>query len=510
MPTFPAFLALKRTSDMAHRVLSHDWSSTALGPMETWPAELAAVAGLVLGSPQPMLLLWGPELVQIYNDAFAATIGPERHPRALGSSGRGCWDDVWAGISAQTEAVLAGSDAVMTEDVRVPLTRLGQSSDAWWTYSCNPVHAGEGVAGVVMICNDVTDKHVAIEETEERNRQLLEERDRQQRMFEQAPGFICVLRGPDHVFDLANRAYLKLVGATRDIIGLPMRQAFPEMEGQDFFGLLDRVYASGQPFVGREVPVTVPASGDVATQERLVDFIYQPIADAQGRTVGVFVEGSDVTERVQAQQRQSLLIRELHHRVRNTLATVQGIMGATSRSSDSVAEFREAFAGRIAAMAKTHALLTEHHWQKASFRELLRQELQPFDDETGRRVLLDGPDIELPSEIAVPIGMAVHEMTTNAVKHGSLSVMGGSVEVHWTATAVPDGVQLTWLWFERNGPAVMPPAREGFGTRLLNRVLAVQTKADVRIDFDAEGLKVVVILLVPDETAEWTGRQLGS
>jgi two-component sensor histidine kinase len=495
---------------MARRVLSGPWSETALGPIGAWPAELRITAGLVLGSPQPMLLFWGPDLIQIYNDAFARTIGPERYPAALGASGRGGWDEVWPALEPQADAVLAGRGAVQVEDMRVPLTRFGQSQDAWWTYSCNPVHSGDGVGGVLMICNDVTDKHLAIQKTEERNRQLMEERDRQQQMFEQAPGFICVLRGPQHVFDLANRAYLKLVGATRDIIGLPLREAFPEMEGQDFFGLLDRVYASGQPFVGREVPVMVPGAGDGATQERLVDFIYQPIADAQGLTVGVFVEGSDVTERVQAQQRQSLLIRELHHRVRNTLATVQGIMGATARSSDSVAEFRDAFAGRIAAMAKTHALLTEHHWQKASFRELLRQELEPFDDASRQRILLDGPDIELPSEVAVPIGMAVHEMTTNAVKHGALSEARGSVEVHWTVTPVLGGSQLTWLWFERNGPAVMPPAREGFGTRLLNRVLAVQTKADVRVDFDAEGLKVVVILLVPDEPPEWTGRALGS
>ncbi len=146
---------------------------------------------------------------------------------------------------------------------------------------------------------------------------------------------------------------------------------------------------------------------------------------------GIFVQGSDVTDRVQAQERQSLLIRELHHRVRNTLATVQAIMGSTARASESIAEFQQAFAGRISSLAKTHSLLTEDEWQTVPLLDLFSVELDPYDDGTGKRIILDGPRVELPSLMAVPIGMAVHELTTNSAKYGSLSEIGGSVQINW-------------------------------------------------------------------------------
>ena len=482
--------------EMAGLTRAFDWSGTTLGPPATWPAELKVIASVLFASPQPMVVWWGPELVQLYNDAFRALLGSEKHPYALGQPARACWAEIWPLVDVEVDRVMRAAAA---ESRLVPLLRDGRREASWWSYSLTPLRSDGAVGGLLGIVTDVTGQQIAAEEIRRRNAELKAEGERQRRMFDQAPGFIGMLRGPDHVFDLANQAYLKLLGARGDVIGRPFREAFPDLEGQHFVDLLDRVFSSSEPFVGSEVPVSVPGPEGSPTEERLVDFIYQPILDAEGRTAGVFVEGSDVTDRVRLQKRQSLLIRELHHRVRNTLATVQGIMGATARSSDSIAEFRDAFAGRIAAMAKTHALLTEHHWQKASLRELLRLELDPFDDDGGRRVMLDGPDVELPSGMAVPIGMAIHEMTTNAVKHGSLSRNGGSVDVRWTVTAVPGGQQLTWHWLERGGPRVMPPEREGFGTRLLQRVLAVQTKAEVRIDFDEIGLKVVIILIVPDE-----------
>ena len=170
---------------------------------------------------------------------------------------------------------------------------------------------------------------------------------------------------------------------------------------------------------------------DQPPETRYLDFVYQPILGPDNAVSGIFVQGSDVTDRVQAQERQALLIRELHHRVRNTLATVQAIMGSTARASGSIGEFQHAFAGRINSLAKTHALLTEDHWQTVPLRDLLAAELDPYDDGTSKRIILDGPAIELPSAMAIPLGMAVHELTTNSAKHGSLSEFGGSVQITW-------------------------------------------------------------------------------
>jgi two-component sensor histidine kinase len=180
--------------------------------------------------------------------------------------------------------------------------------------------------------------------------------------------------------------------------------------------------------------------------------------------------------------------------VKNTLATVQAIMSSTARSSISMDEFQQSFTSRITSLAKTHSLLADNQRQAVSFKELLHAELEPYDDGSGKRIILDGPSIMLPSELAVPMGMAIHELTTNAAKHGALAEMGSSVVVHWKIIHGDSGRKLFWEWREHDGPPVKPPTREGFGSRLLNRVLTVQTGAEVTINYQPEGLHVVAIL----------------
>jgi two-component sensor histidine kinase len=189
-----------------------------------------------------------------------------------------------------------------------------------------------------------------------------------------------------------------------------------------------------------------------------------------------------------AEQRQALLVRELHHRIRNTLALVQSLLGSTARSSKSIEAFYAAFSARIASLAKTQTMLTEDYWQTASLRAMLEQELQPFIEEGPGRVVLQGPAIDLSADLAVPVGMALHELTSNAVRHGSLSVPEGRVEVAWSLGQV-DGKRMLHLeWTERDGPPVQTPQQRGFGSTLLDRVLAMQANAKVQITFDTAGL----------------------
>nr|WP_240539925.1 sensor histidine kinase [Salinarimonas soli] len=195
-----------------------------------------------------------------------------------------------------------------------------------------------------------------------------------------------------------------------------------------------------------------------------------------------------LAERQRTHERQSLLIRELHHRVKNTLATVQGLLGATARSTQSKSEFYQSFSDRLVSLAKTHNLLTEDYWQTAQLRQMLTNELGPYDDGTSSRILLDGPPVELSADIAVPTGMAIHELTTNASKYGALSVPTGRVEVAWTLRPAEDGQRLSLSWSERGGPSVAKPTHKGFGSVLLQRVLAQQCSADIVIDYAPEGL----------------------
>src|SRR5271156_3053760 len=140
-----------------------DWSKTSLGSPETWPQSLRVTVRLVLTSRHPMFIWWGPELIQLYNDAYRETMGPERHPSALGARGRDCWDEIWDIVGPQIEYVLAGKGATWQEDQLVPVTRHGRRENVWWTYSFGPIDFEGKVGGVLVVCRDVTSEHMGRE-----------------------------------------------------------------------------------------------------------------------------------------------------------------------------------------------------------------------------------------------------------------------------------------------------------------------------------------------------------
>jgi two-component sensor histidine kinase len=312
-------------------------------------------------------------------------------------------------------------------------------------------------------------------------------------LFMQAPNFMCVLRGPDHVFEMANLAFQELAGG-RELLGKTLLECLPEAADQNYLAILKKVYRTAEPYVGRKMSVVLCSKSSNQLEEHFIDFVCQPIICEGGEVSGVFIEGSDVTDHVRAEQRQALLIRELHHRVRNTLATVQGVMNTTAKSSATVEEFQVAFAGRIASLANTHSVLTDELEQSVSFCRLLNQELGPYSDEAGHRVRLKGSAIDLPSQIAVPLGMAVHELTTNAARHGALASESGHVEVEWSLVDRNGERALLCEWSEHDGPAVTPPSSDGFGAMMLTRVLSQQIGADVNVVFDPEGFRMRMVV----------------
>jgi PAS domain S-box-containing protein len=194
----------------------------------------------------------------------------------------------------------------------------------------------------------------------------------------------------------------------------------------------------------------------------------------------------DVTERKQADEHRDLLIRELHHRVRNTLAMVQGMANATANSAQDLAHFKETFARRIASLAMTHALLTDAKTQSTTLSRLVRQELEALG--MAERLDLTGGDLLLPSELAVPIGMAMHELATNALKHGALRDGAGRISVHCAMTDASGEI----VWSEVGGPLVQPPERRGFGAQLLDRVIGAQLGASTTRVFSPEGVSVTI------------------
>lgn len=286
-----AFLA--GGGEMGRLTRGFDWASTSLGVPETWPQALRTIARLLLTTRHPMYVFWGAEHLGLYNDAYRASLGPEKHPAILGTPGEASWQEIWTIIGPQIELVMRGDGATWHENQLVPIIRHGELRDVYWTYSFGPIDdetAPNGIGGVLVVCTETTAQVLA-----ERHR--ADEVGRLRSLFVQAPGFMCVLRGPDHVFEITNAAYTALVG-DRELVGKPLREAIPDVEGQGFLELLDRVYASGDAYVADSQSIFLQRVHGEPLDERFLDFIYQPVRDAAGAVTGIFVEGADVTARV--------------------------------------------------------------------------------------------------------------------------------------------------------------------------------------------------------------------
>jgi two-component sensor histidine kinase len=500
--TTPDFL--RGGGELGAIIRVHDWASTSLGPPAAWPASLRTAVRLVLSTGHPMFLWWGPELIQFYNDAYSRSIGPERHPAAIGQRGRDCWEEIWPIIGPQIDQVMGGGEPTWHENALVPITRNGRLEEVYWTYSYGPVHdetAPNGVGGVLVVCTETTQAVQA-------DRKRAETVQRWRRLFDQAPSFMCILGGPDHVFEFVNEAHKTLFGS-QDWIDQPVRQAFPALAGQGLFEVLDQVYASGERRVMEATPLRFRRAPDAPEEVHVLDFVCAPIVGDDGSVIGIFWQGVDITARKEAETHLRLMVNELNHRVKNSLATVQAIAAQTLQGDTVPAAVRDALTERLIALSRAHDVLTDEKWTGASLREIALQAAAPHQASShGVRFTLEGPAVSLPPRSAIAVALALHELATNAAKYGALSVLEGRVHIAWTAEPLRDGgLGLRMTWRESDGPAVTPPTSRGFGTRLIERGLAAELRGKVRIDYPPTGVVCTVDAVIPAEApADWEVR----
>jgi PAS domain S-box-containing protein len=411
------------SGEMANLVRSYDWSSTTLGPIESWSKELLTIVNLTLASSSPARTMWGPELILIYNDAYRPIPGP-RHPFALGKSAREVYSESWSVVGPLLEQALETGKTVFHEKLLVPLPTESGVRDAYLNYSFNPIFEDGKIAGLFGSLHDVTgevvalrklaesearasrilrsigdavivtdenasvtnmnhiaedltgwtlneargqllntvfhivdeEKRVPVENPAEKVRRLgtivglanhtilirkdgtetaiddstapirdddgkltgivlvfrditerkiaekttLQARARAFEALQQAPVFFALLEGPDHVFTMVNPPYLRLIN-NRDVLGKPVRVALPEAVGQGYIDILDKVL-QGEPFIGNGIRFPVQAVGDLPSDERSLDFVYQPLREADGTVSGIIVVGNDVTDRQIAEE----------------------------------------------------------------------------------------------------------------------------------------------------------------------------------------------------------------
>lgn len=352
--------------------------------------------------------------------------------------------------------------------------------------------AGQSSALDAMVGDEVFRRAVKIEAN---NQRLEAERKQLTDMLMNAPGFVAVLNGPDHMIQFCNEACYRLV-SHRDILGQPVRDALPELSDQGHLDFLNDVYETGEPVYGRQRAFALRHAQDGPLDHRYIDFAYQPIRGDEGKIVGIFVQGHDVTDVVLAAERQKLMIDELNHRVKNTLATVQSIAMQTARTHQDPSSFAAAFQSLILALSHTHDLLTRSHWEGADLRAVLEHETQAHG--IGR-LTMNGPHVALSPARAVSLGMIFHELATNAAKYGALACGDGRVMVDWSISD-QKSPRLHITWREAGGEPIPEPERRGFGTRLIERNVRHDLHGTVQLSYPPEGFCAEISLPLETET----------
>jgi len=355
----------------------------------------------------------------------------------------------------------------------------------------DPLRNAQGdLVGAVNCFLDITERKRMDAALESTRLHALEQEQRLAATYEHAAIGISEI-APDGHFLRVNEAICAITGYSREelLSARLFRYTHPDDVDPDREGFRKQVagaldfYSIEKRFIrkdGRVIWLSVRSS---------------PVRDADHKLLYLVRVVQDITERKASEQRQKLLMDELNHRVKNTLATVQSLASQTARAARTPAAFRERFEGRLIALSKAHDQLTDHHWESADLRELLSGNLAPYAGVGSERVILRGEDIVLRPRAVLTLAMAVHELTTNAAKYGALSIPGGRIEIHWQPVRGDNGHSMLRIeWIEQGGPPVTPPDQRGFGSRLIEGSIAAELGGKVHLAFAPQGLRCEIVI----------------
>jgi two-component system CheB/CheR fusion protein len=384
--------------------------------------------------------------------------------------------------------LVAGNDDVRTRDLLQACTqqRASTETEMQWLrldgslvpveVTCSPVRDGAGniIAGS-LIARDISERLHAEQAGRASERHLAQ-------LIAQTTVGIAETDFQGR-FLRVNPAYCELVGrSAEDLQGMRKHDVTHPDDMPVYLQRLQALLAGGPPF-RIEKRYLRPDGSEV-----WVDNSVSALIGPDGKPERVLAVLQDISERRRAAEHQQLLLGELNHRVKNTLASVQAIAVQTLAAAPSVDIFKTAFLERLHALSNTHNLLSSEAWNGVDLREIVLAELAPYLRDGSSRATVAGAGLTLEPKVALALSMALHELATNAGKYGALSEPQGCVVAEWD-TRVVDGQ--TWLrmqWTERGGPAVTPPTRRGFGTRLINEGLAFELGGEVTLAFEPEGV----------------------
>jgi two-component sensor histidine kinase len=460
-----------------------DWS-TGLGPVSGWPQSLKTTVGMLLRSPVPIVLLWGPDGIMIYNDAYSVFAGG-RHPLLFGSKVREGWPEV-ADFNDNVMNVGLSGGTLSYRDQELTLHRKGFPEQVWMNLDYSPVLDENGrPAGVLAIVVETTQRVLterALAKTEERLRQALN-----------ASGMVGTFDWyvqSDTFFSDARFAEMFSVDPAKGDKGAPLAEYLAGIHPEDAERIADavnRTVTTGERFV-QEYRL-LRKDGSI----RWVEARGECLAGEDGRPsrfVGVVV---DITSQKNAQERQRLLAREADHRVKNIFANFHSMISLSARSARTPKEMAEALRGRLDALLRAKDLIrpgimgTEHESKHTTMDALVRTVLQPYEDGSPDRIILNGPDVPVGARAVTGLALALHETATNAVKYGALSRPSGSIRVTWGAS----GDDLHLEWDETGGPLIDgAPLARGFGSILTERTVTGELAGKIEHDWRRNGLRL--------------------
>jgi two-component sensor histidine kinase/PAS domain-containing protein len=476
---------ISATSNMSALIRAKDWSRTRLGDAGHWPPSLKLVVDLVLASGFPMAVRWGSDFVMIYNDGYRPILG-DKHPHALGLPFREVWPEVQAKLAPLHESILSGErSAFFAEDLLLKIQRHGSRwENAHFTISYSPIpdaSAPTGVGGVLITAVETTNRvrmEEALRKGEERYRSAMHLGRIGSWEVDFVKGIRTWTREGMALFGINLPDGLGQVGGPSDEFYRAMHPEDRHLLG-DYHALANK-------------QDSFPAEYRILKSDGQICWLagYGRVLDRQpnGKAHRIINVATDITERKAAETHQRFLLQELSHRSKNLLTLVQSIADQSFRKSKDQKDFQNRLSGRLGGLAASNTLLARGDWRGSSLRELIEFQLAPFIEVSSSQLEIRGPDINLAADASQAIGLALHELATNAVKHGALSSSHGRLHISWAVDQTSGAGGLTLDWRERGGPLVTTPKRRGFGHVVIKSMIEQAVRGSVELNFAKEGL----------------------
>ncbi|MDB5581033.1 MAG: Signal transduction histidine kinase [Bradyrhizobium sp.] len=476
-------------------------------PKRPFPATLSAMLrasdGILDLLPVPTFICDAQGVILQYNQRAVEVWGRSPKPGQTHdqfNENRRMFDDKGELLKrSMLSEVLATGEPVRDAERMV---KRDDGTQIYVSINIDPLRNSKGeIVGVVNCFIDITERRRMNDALEQSGVRALEQEQRLAATYEHVAIGIAEV-APDGTFLRVNEAICAITGYSRDeLLAIKLfTKTYLDDIDLDRAGFVQQVagdlefYSAEKRFNhkdGRLIWMSVSSS---------------PVRDANGKLLYVVRVVQDITERKAAERRQKLLIDELNHRVKNTLARVQSLAAQTARGTSNSQEFRERFEGRLIALSKAHDQLTEHHWENGDLRALVAESVAPYAGFDSERVVLRGDEVVLVPRAVLTLAMAFHELTTNAAKYGALVSPGGRIEIGWhrVAAAGETPAQLRIDWIETGGPAVMAPERRGFGSRMIEGSIAAELGGSARMMFEPEGLRCEITVPLQAATASET------